>query len=307
MAPRDRALFATSALLYSGPLYAGLAGYGLQWVPLFAVIFMLWLFVVRPGDWPATPKAWASPRAIAWPLLIFSVQMILVAFCLGVGRAVGGLFGIAPPLPLVFTLLVSMLAIALARLFQRRSGGVGQPGKVRIPGDELGIGSGILDVGKPQMPGSPDPEGYVEGVMTALADLQGGGASGAAMADLADRVERDGMAPAILAALAKAPDSPAYRQLDAELALRPGVARETLRQGHIERVIARTLATRQAALIECVADAGVRLISELPGAAREMPPSNRLEAGAAEIAAVSPGAGRALLALVTAMDKNHAV
>jgi hypothetical protein len=298
MAPRERALYATAALLYSGPLYAGLAGHGRELVPLFAIFFMLWLFVVRPGDWPATAAAWRSPRAIAWPLLIFSVQLILVGFCLGVGRAIGGVFGVAPPLPVLFTLLVSMFAISLARLLQPAD----RQKRHQVPGGDLAIGAGVVDVEKPQMPGDPDDGIVLEDVMTALADLDTDGAPGETVIALAGRVERAGMAPEVLAALADAPDGLPYHLLDTELALRPAIARTILGQGHIERVMVRALGSRQAPLIERAAAAAGHLVAEVPGAAEEMPPIGQLEEEAARLVPVSPGAVQALTNLVSMLQ-----
>ncbi len=144
MSRRDRAIYATSALLYLGPLYAGLAGYGFETIPVFAPLFVLWLWVVKPGRSLREKGALRDVRGLARFGLILVGQLVLVGFCLAVGRGMGGLVGLVPPLPLVFTLLVSMLAIALARLLQpkdtpasRRTGTTeGATTEMTFPGHE---------------------------------------------------------------------------------------------------------------------------------------------------------------------------
>jgi hypothetical protein len=60
-----RLLMGTTALLYLGPLLAGLRGFGWPVVPVFAAIFVLWLIVLRPAAAadPATPACNPFSRA----------------------------------------------------------------------------------------------------------------------------------------------------------------------------------------------------------------------------------------------------
>jgi len=291
---RDRAFFATSALLYTGPLYAGLAGYGFETVPLFAAIFMLWLNVVRPGDWPQSARAWRTPRALAWPMLIFYVQMLVVAFCLVMGRAMGGMIGFQPPLPLAFTLLVSLLAISTARLLERK----GDRPVVHIPGDSLSIGAGILDIGVPEMPDQPPERAFTEGVLAMLADLGPRRAPRDKIAPILDQVVEAGMVRPVLEALNKMRGGLApHAQAQAMLALRPDVARDVFGEGLIGKAVNRALSTWVPQVVEETANDARALLKELSGVSEELPSASRLQTAANAIETGSPAAAAALRAL----------
>ena len=297
---RDRAFFATSALLYSGPLYAGAAGYGLDTVPLFAVLFMIWLNVARPGDWPRDREEWRIPRAWAWPMLIFVVQMAVVAFCIVVGGAIAGFAGLTLPLPLLFTLLVSALGISLAKLLQREGGGMGA---ARLPGEELGIGAGILDVARPEMPTGPSEAEFVEAVLIRLADLPPEAHSAEGMAPILDEVVASGIAPQVLNALeAVAGKRPAMAQAAALLALRPEVSRELIGQGRIRPAVNRALASGRPLFLLDTAQAALEALRALPELARELPPATRLRGAAEGAMDTSPGASAALAELADTLD-----
>ncbi|MCU0912177.1 MAG: hypothetical protein MUE98_12785 [Rhodobacteraceae bacterium] len=291
---RDKAVYATSALLYSGPLYSGLAGFGLSTIPLFAVIFALWLFVVRPGDWPRFAEDWKHPRTLAWPILIFAVQMVLVAFCLAVGRSIGALFDFRPPLPLAFTVLMSMLAIALARLAQR-------PDRLpprRVPGERLGIGAGILDVGRPEMPGKSAKMELVDQVMSAIAPGDGTTTTmRATMLPTAAQIEAAGVARNVIDALDAVEQRTDVLTLQGMVAFRPGVARDLAGSDVIARLMEKVLASGNTNLIEATAVAAVTLLTEAPETADQFPPPARVRQAAATLAAADPGAERALLRL----------
>ena len=116
MQNRLRMLMGATALLYIGPLTAGLGGFGWAVVPVFAAIFLLWLFILRPHQWPRHAADWA--RSEAWITLITqtAVQTLLVAVLFGIGRGIGGTLGTLPHFPLMLPIAVSFLSIALARL-----------------------------------------------------------------------------------------------------------------------------------------------------------------------------------------------
>ncbi|MCX7644009.1 MAG: hypothetical protein N2Z62_01780 [Rhodobacteraceae bacterium] len=287
---RDRAVYATSALLYSGPLYSGLAGYGLETIPLFAVVFAVWLYAVRPGDWPRFLEDWRHPRTLAWPLLIIAVQMVVIAFCLAVGRAIGGLFDIRPPLPLAFTFLVSLLAIALARLLQRPDGALPR----RVPGEDLSIGAGVLDVGRPELPGKSAKAELVAQVLAAVAPRDGAAAPRAALVPTAEQIESAGVARQVVEALDAVEPRSEVLSLQSLIALRPGVARELAGNGLLARTVERVIASGDSRLIEATAVAGVALLTEAPDTARQFPPADRIDAAAAALAASETGATRAL-------------
>lgn len=106
-----------TALLYMGPLLAGLSDYGWSVMPFFVVIFLAWLALMRPGLWPASGSGWTGRT---WAALAgwTAVQVALVIFCFAVGRGVGGVLGALPSLPLWLTLGLSTVSIPLARLFR---------------------------------------------------------------------------------------------------------------------------------------------------------------------------------------------
>lgn len=299
---RERVLFATAALLYSGPLYAGLAGFGFSAIPLFAVLFMIWLAIVRPGDWPRDREEWRTPRALAWPLLIFSVQMVLVAFCLAVGRAIGGMVDITPPLPLAFTFLVSFLAIALARTLQEADA----PKRVHVPGREFGIGAGILDVSRPPIPGRRDPTSYAQAALSLAVDLGPCGASAEAMEPVLDRIEKAGMALPVLDALAAEPSTITVMEMQARLALRPRVALAILGEGRIGAAATRALMSRDEALIEETSAALHKILGRLRGVSEPLPAPQRLRAEADAMDHTAPVTSGALRAVADDLESIRA-
>lgn len=109
-ARRARLLQGATALLYSGPLLAGLAGYGWAAVPVFAAIFGLWVVSLRPSLWPGRGM---SPVPLLSKL---AVQVLLVAVSFGVGRGLGGVAGVVPSFVAVLPVALSFLALPLARM-----------------------------------------------------------------------------------------------------------------------------------------------------------------------------------------------
>lgn len=116
MQARLRLLKGATALLYLGPLLAGIAGFGWRVVPLFVAIFLLWLFILRPQQWPRTLADWSRPEALIALLTQSLVQLLLVAVSLGIGRGIGGVLGVMPAIPLMLPVAVSFLSIPLARM-----------------------------------------------------------------------------------------------------------------------------------------------------------------------------------------------
>lgn len=294
MHARYRAMFGTSALLYAGPLYAGLAGYGFETLPVFAAFFMVWLAVVRPGDWPETLDEWKSPRAIAWPMLIFIGQLGVVAFSLFMGNAIRAFAAIEVPLPLPVTLAMSFGAVVLARALRGRE----PKAFVRVPGESLGLGSGILDIAAPIMPGRRQDQLFVDEVSTYLAAFGQDAAPRSGIEPLMDMIQRENMAKPLLAAFrhSKVKRLP-FIQAEAMLVMRPGVAGMLIGKGQIGSAVAAALATREPVVVADVADLARALIARLPDAALELPSPDQLDAMASEIAAVSAPAANALRAL----------
>jgi hypothetical protein len=116
MQNRIRLLMGATALLYFGPLLAGLGGFGWAVVPVFAAIFMLWLVILRPRQFPRTLSDWKKPEAQVAVASRLLIQILLVAVCFGIGRGIGGIAGALPPFPLMLPIAISFLAIPLARM-----------------------------------------------------------------------------------------------------------------------------------------------------------------------------------------------
>lgn len=111
-----RLLMCATALLYIGPLMAGLGGDGWAVVPVFLLLFLLWLFILRPQHWPRSFAEWRQPAAWAAALTQAAVQLLLVALLFGVGRGIGGALGFQPPYGSLLPISISFLSIPLSRL-----------------------------------------------------------------------------------------------------------------------------------------------------------------------------------------------
>ena len=116
MLDRATLLMAAMALLYFGPLLAGLSGAGWPAVYAFAVIFTLWLIVLRPQAWPRDAAQWRDPTVLIHALTQVVAQCLLVAVLFGVGRGIGGALGAVASWPAWFPLSLSFLSVPLARL-----------------------------------------------------------------------------------------------------------------------------------------------------------------------------------------------
>ena len=111
-----RLLRAATALLYLGPLLAGLLGQGWTMVPAFTIVFLIWSVIIRPHLWPTGPGDLA--RSDAWVALITLIvtQLLIVVVSFAIGRGIGGVLGAHPPLPYYLPLSLSILAVPLSRL-----------------------------------------------------------------------------------------------------------------------------------------------------------------------------------------------
>lgn len=117
MLTRMRLVKGATALLYVGPLIAGLCGFGWDMVFSFAAVFVVWLMVLRPEQWPATPAEWATGHAWLAALAQVLSQILLVSVLFGIGRGLGGLADLGTPIvnPLL-PLSVSFFSIPLCRM-----------------------------------------------------------------------------------------------------------------------------------------------------------------------------------------------
>jgi len=116
MGNRLRLAMGAGLLLYLGPLLAGMAGSGWPVVPVFTAIFLMWLVILRPQEWPDRLADWQRPEALVALAARAVVQIFLVALCFGIGRGIGGVLGVTLGLPVLAPIAVSLLSIALARL-----------------------------------------------------------------------------------------------------------------------------------------------------------------------------------------------
>ena len=104
-----------TALLYLGPLFAGIAGFGWDLVPAFLTIFLMYLFVVRRSLFPRKSGDWTD-MGLVIPLLTQTlVQLLLIVLCFAIGRGLGGVVGALPAFSPLWTLAVSFLSVPLCR------------------------------------------------------------------------------------------------------------------------------------------------------------------------------------------------
>ena len=113
---RVRYLQAVTALLYMGPLLAGLSGYGWAMLTPFVSVFVLWLILLRPHQWPQSYAEWLGWQALAAALSQILSQILLVAVLFGLGRGIGGVLGLVPQVHPFLPLGMSIVALPLMRL-----------------------------------------------------------------------------------------------------------------------------------------------------------------------------------------------
>lgn len=117
MSARLRTLKALAVLLYIGPLFAGLCGLGPAMIAPFVGIFVVWLMVLRPEQWPSTAQEWTTANAWGSALTQVLSQTLLVCVLLAVGRGLGAIANVPPREDTLLPLALSFLAIPLCRMF----------------------------------------------------------------------------------------------------------------------------------------------------------------------------------------------
>ena len=117
MVNRLRTLKVLAVLLYIGPLVAGMSGLGPSVIAPFVGIFVVWLMVLRPEQWPSTPEEWLSRHAWGAALTQILAQTLLVCVLLAVGRGLGAVANIPPRPEPILPLALSFLAIPFCRMF----------------------------------------------------------------------------------------------------------------------------------------------------------------------------------------------
>lgn len=115
MIHRLRLLQGATALLYFGPLLAGLSGHGWAMAALFTAILGLWAVLIHPELWPGR-SALGAPGALVAPAATLAAQALLVVTCFVIGRGFAGVMGLDLSLPRWFPAALSFLALPLSRL-----------------------------------------------------------------------------------------------------------------------------------------------------------------------------------------------
>ena len=116
METRRRFMMAANALLYFGPLLAGLGGFGWGLIPVFTAIFVLWLIILQPFEFPISKAEWLTLDAWVAVAARAAVQLLLVVALFAVGRGIGGILGVMTGFPNVLPIALSFLSIPLARM-----------------------------------------------------------------------------------------------------------------------------------------------------------------------------------------------
>ncbi len=113
---RSKLYSVLAAMLYAGPLLAGLAGVPEALVAVFVGIFTLWVVVMRPAIWKAI-GAEGTPFALALHLgSVTLLQSLLVILCFALGRGIAVLMGATLAIPGILPVLLSAGALIAARL-----------------------------------------------------------------------------------------------------------------------------------------------------------------------------------------------
>ncbi|MEO8242639.1 MAG: hypothetical protein ABI832_10005 [bacterium] len=113
---RLRLLRLATAVLYFGPLLAGLIGQGWAMVPVFVVILLLWSVIVRPHLWPASLRDLMATEALVAMAALAATQILLVVVLFAVGRGIGGVMAVQPVLPVYLPAALSFLSVPVSRL-----------------------------------------------------------------------------------------------------------------------------------------------------------------------------------------------
>jgi hypothetical protein len=284
---RLRLMMGATALLYLGPLLAGLGGFGWSQVPVFVGIFMLWLIILRPQQWPTTLEGWKKPEALVTLAAQVATQTLLVAVCFGIGRGIGGVAGFALPLPVLLPIGLSLLSIPLCRL-------IWDPWKAAQLDSLLDDAIAALETGRPLAgPGDDAVQMALEMLKpvaalpadTPVAELE------AHLDALARHLDHETLA----AALRSGP-APLRRALIVH-ASQPGALRAL--EDRAYPVQALTAAAGDAALLDLLARRLVAALREVPGAIGDYPTPERVLAVAEGLG--DPAAEAALQDLAAAM------
>jgi hypothetical protein len=180
-----------------GPLLAGLSGFGWAMLPPFVSIFVLWLVVLRPQQWPQSTAEWMTRSA--WLAAISQVlsQTLLVAVCFGIGRGIGGVLGYVPLLQPLLPVALSFGALTLARLFWSPE---------RALAEDLSIDELMYPVAQPPVIMQPQPlTGEAVAELLALTDEAPLEEAGPLLEDVLEDADTFARLSALVEALSAAP------------------------------------------------------------------------------------------------------
>lgn len=290
MLNRLRLLKGASALLYFGPLLAGLGGFGWSVIPVFTAIFLLWLVVLKPGLWPRSIGEWMTGPALLALAARTATQLLFVAICFGIGRGIGGVMGYRPSLPVMLPVGLSLVAIPLGRMIWNPADAEETDpaldrtlSTLRRSTDDPSTAAqrtAALDAAGPVLAAAPDlPDDSFDALVRAAATAAGPAALAEALFSVAET------RPAALRALVHLTTDPT---LAGDLA-------ETGQQAHVFRLIG-----RDDALLRSFALRGVLLLESNAQIWFDMPSTELVRAAAT---AAGPTAAEALSILAEAQDR----
>ena len=104
-----------AALLYLGPLVAGLSAAPVGLLPVFVAVIVLWVAIMRPAVW-AKATTGGTPVALAVHLGGMTLlQVLLVILSFALGRGLAAMVGVLD-LPVWLPVAVSLAAVPLGRM-----------------------------------------------------------------------------------------------------------------------------------------------------------------------------------------------
>lgn len=117
MVMQQKLLQAATAALYMGPLLAGLSGFGWAMLMPFMSVFLMWIMILRPHQWPQSHAEWLRAKTWISVLAIVLSQLLLISVLFGIGRGIGGVMGFVPLFHPALPVAISFIAIPMSRLF----------------------------------------------------------------------------------------------------------------------------------------------------------------------------------------------
>lgn len=110
---RATAIQAATALLYLGPLLAGLAGFGWATLLPFVLLFTLRLMLLRPKAWRQACPEWHNLPVLLGMMTQILTQILLVTVLIAIGRGFSGVLDHAPSLHGFLPVAISLAAVSL--------------------------------------------------------------------------------------------------------------------------------------------------------------------------------------------------